>query len=237
MILVHLQDVTCSIFIDSSGELLYKRGLKTHGGRAPLRETVAASMLRLCDFRPHDAVLDPMCGSGTFALEAAMRAADIAPGWFRTFAFESWPAFRPATWQYIRRQADWDTNILAGLKVYAFDKDQRIVDRLQQTLSKSPLGPAIKVRQADFFTLTPRRISPRPGVALINPPYGKRLRDKSSSRSFYQRLGQKMAADFNGWRLGLVVPEKGLLGTLPFSGALHSFRHGGDRRWILVVRL
>ena len=143
MVLLRVQGTTCSIFIDSSGELLYRRGLKTHGGRAPLRESVAAAILRLCDFRPQEVLLDPMCGSGTFALEAAMQASGIAPGWFRHFAFEKWPAFRPATWQYIRRQAEWNPGTRPKLKVHASDVDAGTVGRLKTSVSKTPLSGAI----------------------------------------------------------------------------------------------
>ncbi len=237
MVLLRVQGATCSIFIDSSGDLLYRRGLKTHGGRAPLRESVAAAILRLCDYRPQDVLLDPMCGSGTFALEAVMRAGGIAPGWFRHFAFESWPAFRPTTWQYLRRQAQWNTDVLPKLKVYASDIEARTVGRLKTSVSETPLAGAINTHTADFFKLIPTQFSATAGVVLINPPYGKRLQDKVSTTDRYRRIGGKLTADFTGWRLGLVVPDKQILKALPFSGAVHGFSHGGDQRWILIAKI
>ena len=237
MVLLRVQGATCSIFIDSSGDLLYRRGLKTHGGQAPLRESVAAAMLRLCDYRSQEVLLDPMCGSGTFALEAVMRADGIAPGWFRHFAFESWPAFRPATWQYLRRQAQWNTDALPKLKVHASDIEARAVDRLETSISKTPFAGAVNTHTADFFKLTPTQFSATNGVILINPPYGKRLQEKSSATDLYRRIGRKLTTDFTGWRLGLVVPDKQVLKALPFSGAVLGFSHGGDQRWILIAKI
>lgn len=237
MVLIRIEKSTCSVLIDSSGELLYKRGVKIHGGRAPLRETVAAAMLRWCDYKPTDILIDPMCGTGTFALEAAMRAGGFPPGWFRQFAFEHWPAFRPTAWQHIRRQAlAVQTGNTRG-RAHAFDIDAMAVNRLKRILNKSPLGKMVQVRKADFFSLSGSRLAGIPGVILINPPYGERLSTQTALAAFYRRVGAKLAASFRGWRLGLVLPTKNLQETLPFSGELRTFYHGGSQRWVLTARI
>lgn len=93
------------VSIDSSGANLYRRGVKTHGGPAPLRETQASAALMWCGYAAHGPLLDPMCGAGTFSLEAALWAKRIPPGWFRDFAFTRWPAFSSARWAHMKRAA------------------------------------------------------------------------------------------------------------------------------------
>ncbi|MBU1569456.1 MAG: hypothetical protein KKE00_02865, partial [Proteobacteria bacterium] len=94
------------VSIDSSGELLYRRGIKTHRATAPLRETTAAAILKISGYDGSEPLLDPMCGSGTFSLEAAMISQNIPAGWFRNFAFMNWPCFGPQRWAYIKRKAE-----------------------------------------------------------------------------------------------------------------------------------
>ena len=95
-----------SVSIDSSGDLLYKRGIKTLAGTAPVRETLAAAILMLAGYSGNEALVNPMCGSGTFAVEGALMARNIPPGWNRSFAFMGWPGFRPAQWRHIRNAAE-----------------------------------------------------------------------------------------------------------------------------------
>ena len=95
-----------SVSIDSSGDLLYKRGIKTLAGEAPVRETLAAAILMLAGYSGNEALVNPMCGSGTFAVEGALMARNIPPGWNRSFAFMGWPGFRPAQWHHIRNAAE-----------------------------------------------------------------------------------------------------------------------------------
>ena len=95
-----------TVSIDSSGTHLYKRGLKKHPGTAPLRETLAAASLMLAGYDPHQPLVDPMCGTGTFSLEAALMAKNIPPGWYRDFAFCRWPSYRKKRFEHLRRQAE-----------------------------------------------------------------------------------------------------------------------------------
>lgn len=124
-IFVRISNDRVSISIDSSGELLYKRGIKKHRATAPLRETTAAAILRLSGYDGSEPLLDPMCGSGTFSLEAAMIAQNIPAGRFRNFAFMNWPCFAPQTWEYLKRKAESGIKLISSPLIFASDTDSK----------------------------------------------------------------------------------------------------------------
>lgn len=221
-----------TVSIDASGEALYKRGIKTHGGRAPLRETGAAAILKLAGYTPGRPLLDPMCGSGTFSLEAAMMARNMPPGWCREFAFMGWPSFRPRQWAHLRKTAESGLRPLKTQAIFASDKNQTACRALATCLEQTDLSGAARVACQDFFTLSPAAIfdSPddiRPGVIVFNPPFGRRLGSRRESDALIRSIGHKLKTDFSGWRVGLLVPHQGVGKQLPFSGKSRPFQHGG----------
>ncbi len=197
------------ISLDSSGDLLFKRGLKKTVTAAPLRENLAFAVLTWAGFTPSDILLDPMCGSGTFSLEAAMIKAHLPPGLFRSFALENWPAFSPKAFAHLRKQAE-DARVRVSEKqIFASDTDIRAVDAMSRNLSGHDFCRSIELSCRDFFSLDPALIRPgQKGVIVLNPPYGRRLDGETGTRRFYRELENKLATDFKGWRLGLIFPSK-----------------------------
>jgi putative N6-adenine-specific DNA methylase len=144
-----------TLSIDSSGEQLYKRGIKKHAGTAPLRETAAAAALMIADYTGSEPLIDPMCGTGTFALEGALMASNIPPGWFREFAFMGWPSYRPKRWEYLKGQTE---NVFINLKkplIWASDADEAACTQLRKCIAEFNLGDAIKIGHSNFFDLLP----------------------------------------------------------------------------------
>ena len=234
---VRLLDDRLTLSLDSSGENLHKRGIKTHGGRAPLRETLAAAILLMAGYSGAEPLLDPMCGSGTFCLEAALMAARIAPGRRRDFAFMRWPAFGPARWHHLLRQADAAAAVSQHRRIFALDKSPRCVQRLAQTLTAAGLAPWIGVAQGDFFDLDPRSLTPDPGLVVINPPYGRRLGTPVASADLFQRILDRLQAVYRGWRCALIAPDQKLVEALPFAVRLYPLSHGGLHLALLVGRI
>ncbi len=231
---VRLQDDRLTLSLDSSGESLYKRGIKTHGGRAPLRETLAAAILLMAGYSGAEPLLDPMCGSGSFCLEAALMAAGAAPGRRRDFAFMRWPAFAPARWRHLLREADAAAAVPQGRRIFALDKSSRSVARLAQTLEAAGLAAWVGVAQGDFFDLDPRSLTADPGLVVINPPYGRRLGTPAAGADIFQRILDRLQTVYRGWRCALIVPDGKLAQDLPFALRRFPLTHGGLRLVLLI---
>ncbi|MCU0604991.1 MAG: hypothetical protein MUC33_20285 [Desulfobacterales bacterium] len=215
------------VSLDSSGDNLYLRGIKTHPGHAPLRETLAAAALMLAGFSGAQTLLDPMCGAGTFSLEAALMAKNIPPGWFRGFAFTTWPAFRAARWDHIRRQAAEQALQLERPRIVASDIDPEACRRLDECLGRCSLRDAVSMTGRDFFELDPRDVTDRPGLVALNPPYGRRMGSASESRDLLRAVADRLRSRYAGWRFVLVVPEGRRLPEFGPSVQAYPFQHGG----------
>ncbi|CCK78913.1 THUMP domain-containing class I SAM-dependent RNA methyltransferase [Desulfobacula toluolica] len=227
-IYVRVEDDNFTVSLDSTGELLFKRGLKQKVTQAPLRENLAFAMLFWAGFSKEDILIDPMCGSGTFSLEAAMIKSCIPPGFFRSFAFENWPGFSPKAYSHIKKQAQENFTHCSAKQIFASDIDEMALTAMEQNISHSRLNPVIDVSKTDFFTILPSMISPeKKGVVMLNPPYGKRLGEKSDTRSFYREIGKKLAADFKGWRFGIILPSGEYKSSLGLKLELKPIYHGG----------
>jgi len=218
-----------TVSIDSSGEALYKRGLKTTGSRAPLRETFAAAALKLTGFSRGDILVDPMCGSGSFSLEAAMISNGIPPGWFREFAFSGWPCFRPGRWKHLRKVAAGMIQPVDNSLIFASDLDPDSTNRLKRIVKEFKLDPVVQVECKDFFLLNPADLATSPGTIALNPPYGVRMKTKAPVDKLYADIGRHLGKHFAGWNLVLILPEKKLLRHLPFKVKTMPFSHGGLR--------
>lgn len=232
-IFIRLINDHITISLDSSGELLYKRGIKQHAGSAPIRETLAAAALLKTGYTGKKPLLDPMCGTGTFSIEAAMIAGNIPPGWYRQFAFESWPGFKPATWAYLKKQAE---NKIKKRHVHpqivACDKDQKNCKALSNTLKKYNLDSSIKILNNNFFSINLNDIYEitkykNPGIVVINPPYGIRLGAKKESRKLFIKITDRLSGYFPGWKFALFSPEKDLIEKCGLSGEKTIIDHGG----------
>ena len=237
LIMIRGVDDRFTASLDSSGELLYRRGIKSHAARAPLRETTAAAALMLAGFRPSETLLDPMCGSGTFALEAAMQINSIPPGWFRDFAFFQWPAFRPERWRHIRQQLAPVSDADNPAGVIAADSDPAACRALEQCLNLFELGSLVRVINQDFFEMNVQPAGRQPGLLVLNPPYGKRLGSAAHSNRLFRQIIAKMQRDYPGWKFCLIVPRKKLLQSIPFQFKSRRISHGGLKIYITYGRI
>ena len=226
---VRIDDDLCTVSVDTSGEPLHRRGHKQEVNAAPMRETLAALFLRAAGYGGGEPVLDPMCGSGTFVIEAAEIAMGLAPGRSRAFAFERLAGFDAAAWAALRGEA--------GPRATPFRF--RGSDRDAGAVAMSRAN-AVRAGVAEVASFVERPIGAleRPegpaGLVIVNPPYGTRLGDAASLRPLYAAFGATMRARFRGWRVAMVTTDPVLARAtgLPFGAPGPVVPHGG-----LKVRL
>jgi putative N6-adenine-specific DNA methylase len=226
-----------TISLDSSGELLYKRGIKKHRAKAPLRETTAAAILKLSGYDGSEPLLDPMCGSGTFSLEAAMISQNIPAGWFRNFAFMNWPCFGPKKWAYIKRKAESGVKLISSPHIFASDIDSGACDSLISCINKYDIFKTVEVAQKDFFDLTPHALTKDKGLVVINPPYGHRMGSRQESINLFNEICRKLKNDFAGWKVALIAPDVNIAEKSPFGLKAATLFHGGLRISLLYGRI
>jgi putative N6-adenine-specific DNA methylase len=201
-----------TIYVDTSGEALYLRGHKAAKVEAPLKENLAAGILRLSGWQPGTPLLDPMCGSGTFLLEAAQMVLDDAPGLSRDtsdFGFSRLADFDGELWRRLQREvAERRRETPAGgLQLFGSDNSADAVARTQQNLAHAGLDDLVTLETADLL----ERSAPAPeGVMVTNPPYGERLADHEEMAAFYPRLGDALKRNFAGWRCWFLSADTGL---------------------------
>jgi len=186
-----------TLYLDTSGEPLYKRGYRTERGEAPLKENLAAGILALSGWNVEEPLFDPMCGSGTFVIEAAMMALRIAPGAGRSFGFERLLAYQPKLWRGLRDATAAVQEQPRALPVFGSDISGRELRYAHENLKAAGLDDAVELRKADVLEVPP----PAPhGVMVVNPPYGVRLGEEQAMADFYPRLGDALKTRFAGWR-------------------------------------
>lgn len=240
-----LDQSTVTFYLDTSGEPLFKRGHRLGPVEAPLRENLAAGILRLTGWTPHDLLLDPMCGSGTIPLEAALMARQVAPGIARNFGFERLLIHDATQWERQREAARAKQVAAAPSAIYASDRDPAMVEIAQRTFRGAGIADDIRLKQSDILELLAPAVQ---GVMVINPPYGVRLSRRDELESFYPKLGDWLKQRFAGWRAYVLtgdarVPK--LIGLTPskriplFNGALECRLYefvivqGGARRRLI----
>lgn len=199
MFVVRVDHDTVTISADSSGALLHRRGYRRAVAKAPLRETLAAAMVLASGWTPALALCDPMCGSGTIGIEAALLARRMAPGRARGFAFEHWPEAAPDEWQRVRDRAAAEELTAAPAPILLSDRDAGAVDATLANGERAGVVGDLAVRRAALS-----EISPIPGVGWLvtNPPYGVRL--GTDVRNLYGRLGAILRERLPEWRLAML---------------------------------
>jgi len=225
-LLVRVEGDLVTFSLDTSGEGLHKRGTKQAVGKAPLRETMAAAFLREMGFDGSQPVLDPMCGSGTFVLEAAEIAAGLAPGRGREFAFETLSCFDAGAYTALRATLPAMQPPPATLRFQGFDRDQGAITGARANAARAGLD------QWTSFSCQPisalERPDGPPGFVMVNPPYGGRIGNPKQLYALYGALGQVLRERFQGWRLGMVTSEPRLAHTTGLKLlAGPSLPHGG----------
>ena len=194
---VHLTERDATIYLDTSGEPLFKRGYRRDAEEAPLRENLAAGVIALTGWTPDQPFLDPMCGSGTIAVEAALIAADRAPGLMRTFGFQRLLWFDGPAWQRMKQSArDRIRPAPAAPTLFASDLAQGAVAKTQGNLRMAQVDGWVESSTADLLTRTAPAAS---GVLVANPPYGVRLTDLAQLATFYPLLGDALKQRYSGW--------------------------------------
>ncbi len=197
----------CMLYLDTSGAPLYQRGYRQKSVEAPLKENLAAGILRLSGWQPGEPLLDPMCGSGTFLSEAVMIALDIAPGARRSFAFQQLRNFQSSAWQRLLADAQAAEQPARPLPIFGSDLSPVAVRATLANLDRAGFLPAVTLSTADLL----QRAAPAPaGVLVANPPYGERVSDSDSLAAFYPLLGSALKRQFAGWRCYLISADQRL---------------------------
>ncbi len=187
---------TVTFYLDTSGEALFKRGWRARGGEAPLRENLAAGIIRLTGWAPPQPLLDPMCGSGTFLIEAAMMALDAPPGANRSFGFERLGNFDGKLWKATLEEALSRRGAMQVLPIYGSDKSGTAIELAHSNLRAAGLSEAVQLKQMNILDGGPPAPS---GILVTNPPYGERLDHPEELAEFYPKLGNALKQRFTGW--------------------------------------
>lgn len=175
------------ITMDTTGPSLFKRGYRSEKGGAPLKENLAAALIKLTTWYPDRPFVDPTCGSGTIPIEAALIGHNIAPGFNRSFLCEEWDWMDPVVFEEVRAHADAQADYERELDITGYDIDGRMIDIAKKNALEAGLGDSITFKQlqvADFHT------DKKFGVMISNPPYGERLGDKEKAGEIYKAIGQ-----------------------------------------------
>lgn len=193
-ILARIEDDLCTLSIDTTGDSLHKRGHKEAIGKAPLRETLASFFLMQCGYTGTETVFDPMCGSGTFVIEAAEMAAGLKPGRSRNFAFEKLKSFDASQWHAMRQAMP--STAMPRLTFYGSDRDAGAITMSKANAARASVSAITSFTQAPVSAMTPPE-GPA-GLVIVNPPYGTRIGDKRPLHDLYASLGQKFDAEIQG---------------------------------------
>jgi putative N6-adenine-specific DNA methylase len=224
LIVIRLINDLCTISIDSSGELLHRRGYRLETAKAPLRETLAAGLLLASGWDGAAPLIDPFCGSGTIAIEAALISNHIPPGLKRHFSFMDWPGFQATEWQKILDSAR--TGDQAGpVQIMASDRDAGAIQIAQSNAERAGVIQYIQFSCRAVSAIEPPTSA---GWIVANPPYGVRVSSNHDLRNLYAQMGKVFRLKCPGWNFGLLCSDMKLLGNtgLEYSGMLNLINGG-----------
>jgi len=236
-VLLRIDNNQCTLSLDTSGDRLDRRGYRMHSGKAPVRETIAAAILQWMDWQPDEPLLSPMCGSGTFAVEAAWMLQKRASGLEHAFPFSHWPSLKEKRWQRALEKAramksDHSACIMAS------ELDAGILKQAQGNAAQAGVADLITFQRLDVRKMRqPERIE-TPGLIVCNPPYGDRVKSDAGVdvKGIYADLGDVFRRHFSDWRIAVMVPDQSCEKALGLKvrGRL-KIKHGG--KWVHVLRL
>jgi putative N6-adenine-specific DNA methylase len=196
-----------TLYLDTSGEPLFKRGARAAQGEAPIKENLAAGILKLTGWQPGMALLDPMCGGGTFLVEAAQRALDIAPGLARSFGFEKLKDFDATLWRTLHAEAEGRRKPLVELPIYGSELYGDTLKFAQANLQAAGLEHAVQLKQANALEIS---APAQTGVLVTNPPYGERMGEQQELAAFYPKFGDALKQKFAGWNCYILSADMSL---------------------------
>jgi putative N6-adenine-specific DNA methylase len=200
LVIVRMAHDRCLLSVDTSGELLHRRGYREATAKAPVRETLAAALLLAAEWRVGAPLLDPFCGSGTIAIEGALLARRIAPGLHRRFAFTEWPDFDAALWHRIHEEATLE--ILPGppAPILGSDRDAGAIEAARANATRAGVADDIQFDRRALSAIEPP--SER-GWVSTNPPYGVRVSERAKLRNLYAQLGRVLRAKCAAWTVAM----------------------------------
>lgn len=200
----HLTERDFTLYLDTTGEPLFKRGWRIAAREAPLRENLAAGILSLAGWTPGTPLLDPMCGSGTILFEAAHMALEVTPGLGRHFAFEKFNSFNARRWCELIQQSVARQRPKTGLAIYGSDRSGDALKSARTNLAAAGLDKVVTLQKTDVLDIA---APAREGVIVTNPPYGVRLGEQQQLAEFYPKLGDVLKKRFSGWRVYLLSAD------------------------------
>lgn len=223
-IFIRIDHNEAMLSLDTSGERLDRRGYRLHPGHAPLRETIAAALLRWAGWDGKRPLMVPMCGSGTLAIEAAWIARHRASNLDHDFPFMAWPSLPARRWQRVLAKAE-AMQQQATVPILVSDIDPAVLEAAMDNATRAQVRQAIAFSCADFRTLQPTSDA---GLIICNPPYGQRL--GRNAREIYRDLGHVLQDRFDSWRRIVLVPDAACEHALGLAARRRlAFRHGGRR--------
>ncbi len=226
---LHIYDRTCTLSLDSSGQHLDRRGYRLSRTEAPINEVLAAGIILMTGWDGSEDFIDPMCGSGTFAIEAALLARRMPPGRGRSFIFEKWRDFDAALWKKIRLEAEEQIQPFEG-NIFARDLDKPSLDMARQNAERAGVADLIDFKQEDFLKSESANNN---GIIVINPPYGERL-EVEDLKEFYGEIGTRLKHHYPGhdaWIISSDIPALKFVGLRPsrkvqlYNGSLECRLH------------
>ena len=211
---VFIEDDKLMLYLDTSGDALFKRGIRQHTNIAPIRENLAAGILRLMKWQPGMPLLDPMCGSGTFLIEAAQISLNIQPGIARGFAFEKLKNFDAAIWREMREQAIAAQLPAKPLELYGGDLYGDALKTAWRNLEEAGLSDCVELKQANVLEIS---APAEHGMLVANLPYGERMGELDELADLYPKLGDALKKKFGGWTAYLFTADKAILKLMRLS--------------------
>ena len=215
----------CTLSLNTSGEHLHRRGYRTLTTEAPLRETLAAGLLLMSHSKKYDLIVDPMCGSGTFVIEAALLARNVAPGLYRSFAFEHLPWFQPEKWARFKREAEGEVTD-ASIKLVGNDIDAASVEIAQANAARAHVTDTVTFTDKDALTLNITK--EKRSLLVSNLPYGERLGTEKEAQGLARAFTRHLATTFGGWDFAFVTRDPDTLASPHLTvRKTFTFRNGG----------
>lgn len=215
-----------NVAIDTSGDSLFKRGYRKEVGDAPLKENLAAGLIKVTEWDGQSPLVDLMCGSGTFLIEAAMMALNIAPGISRKkFGFQNWLNYEEEVWEKVVQEAMDAEKEELPFKFYGFDIDRRVLTNAKDNAKRAGVDQVIEFKKESVATVEPPA---EKGMIIVNPPYGARIGDEDNLRDVYRDLGFTLKHRFKGWDAWILSGNKDLIADLKLKSTRKHFVFNGN---------
>lgn len=200
---LHVRGTECLVSLDSSGDPLYKRGYRDHTNLAPINEVLAAGLVLLSGWDGHSALVDPMCGSGTILIQAAMIAAGIPPGMHRRqFGFQRWHDHDPRLWETVREEALDGIDRTARPLIMGGDISRHVARKAASNIASAGYKDRIRIVNSAFEDLAPPADN---GVLMLNPPYGERMDKDADINAVYKMIGDTLKRTWAGWTAWMIT--------------------------------